>query len=467
MNQKKQVSLDECVFVILGATGDLTKRKLIPAIYQLIASGELTKFAFVGASITDTTIETVLGKGRSFIKNIDEKVWEKLVSAAYYQQMDFHDKKAYKKLHDLVEDVEKKQNLKSNRLFYLATMPQHFADITKHLADNDIAKKGTWSRVVYEKPFGFDLKSARKINRTIARLFDENQVYRIDHYLGKELVANIAIARFTNQVLEPLWNKDYIDSVQIVMSEKIGIEGRGDFYDRYGALKDVVQNHMLQMLALVAIDAPRELFTAEYLRSAKAKVLSKVQVDSVVLGQYAGYKDEHDILQDSKTETFAALKLKVNNNRWKGVPFYLKTGKHLKKKQASIHIIFKKVRCLLDFCPMESNYFSINIDPEEGFRLGLNVKVPGVFDQATPVSMDFAHDITFGPNTAKAYEVLLADVIRGDHFAFIRSDEIIESWKVIEEVFKKKGQLHSYEKGSDGPKELEKLDPGKTIRWKT
>ncbi len=474
MKKEIQQPLDECVFVILGATGDLTKRKLIPALYKLIASGTLSHFALVGVSLTHTTMQQVLALARPYITDINQDVWQKLEAASYYHQMDFHDQQAYASLQKLLNQIEEKHKFKGHRLFYFATMPQHFAVITENLAKYKIAQKhhkghvtekGTWTRVVYEKPFGFDLKSARQINRAIAQVFDEKQVFRIDHYLGKELVGNIALSRFTNQVFEPLWNKQYIDSVQIILSEDFGIEGRGAFYDSYGALKDVVQNHVLQILALIAMEVP-EKFTAEHLRDLKAKVLAKVKVESVLLGQYEGYHQEKDVRPDSKTETFAALKVTINNRRWKGIPFYIKAGKYLNKEEASVHIKFKMVRCLLNFCPMDSNYLTINIQPDEGFYLELNAKEPGVFDRVVPVKMNFSHSALFGPNTPAAYEVLLADVIRGDHFAFVRADEIELSWKIIEQIEKIKGHVYLYQRGSAGPNELTKLDPTRPIRWR-
>ncbi len=462
--------LDECVFVIFGVTGDLAKRKLIPAIYKLVASQKICRFALVGVSFDDTTMPKVLDQAKPYIPDCDQAIWAKMQEYLYYYRMDFHDSQAYKPLHELLERVEGTHKLACNRLFYLATMPHHFEVITQNISQYGIVEehrdeRGTWPRVVYEKPFGYDRTSAKHINRAIQCVFDEKQVFRIDHYLGKELVANIALARFTNRFFEPLWNKDHIDSVQIILSQDQGINGRGDFYDSYGALKDVVQNHILQMLSLVAMEPP-EKFTAEHIRDAKVRVLSKVKVDSVILGQYEGYLQEKGVIPESKTETFAALKLAIKNRRWKGVPFYVKTGKYLNTNEASIHIKFKMVKCLLDLCPMDSNYLTIKVQPAEGFYLELNAKAPGVFNQVVPVTMNFSHTASFGPNTPAAYEVLLADVIRGDHFAFVRADEIDWSWKIIERVNKKKGDLYKYAKGSSGPKEINNLDPKKGVLWR-
>lgn len=466
--EKKQQCFDECTFVLLGATGDLAKRKLIPAIYKLAADKKLCKFAVIGVSLLSTTAQEMLEPAKRFIGPLDQTVWKSIQDASYYYQMDFHSPNAYAPLHVLIDDIEKKHNLVGNRIFYLATMPEHFEVITKNLAKHNIIdekKRQGWSKVVYEKPFGYDLKSAKKINASIAKVFHEDQVFRIDHYLGKELVGNIALMRFTNRVFEPLWNNKHIDSVQIIISEDMGIEGRGAFYDSCGALKDVVQNHMLQIVSLIAMEAPERL-TADYIRDAKAQILKKIKVESVVLGQYEGYRNEKDVKPDSTTETFAALKLSINNKRWKGVPFYLKTGKNLGAKDASIHINFKIAKCLLDFCPTDSNYLTIRIHPDPGFFLGLNMKEAGVANQIAPVRMELGHCSLLGPNTPEAYEVLLADVMNGDQITFVRSDEIEYSWKVIQKIAKFKAQVYSYKQGSSGPQELEQLDKKQEIRWR-
>lgn len=467
----------ECTFVILGATGDLTKRKLIPAIYKLIEDKKIEKFSLIGVAITDTNSDTMLESAKGFIDHINEKSWEKLKKASYFSKLDFYNFEDYKNLRSLIDQVEKKQDLKGNRLFYLATMPQHFATITGALAQSGIVDKkdhhkhsehvGGWTRIVYEKPFGFDLKSAKKINREISKIFNEDQIFRIDHYLGKEVVGDIALLRFTNRVFEPLWNKNNIDSVQIIMSEKIGIEGRGAFYDSCGAICDMIQSHMLQILSLVAMEAPKEL-SGKYIRDAKAAVLKKVKAQNAILGQYEGYKNERDVSKDSTTETFAAITLKVQNKRWAGVPFYVKTGKYLDKQEVSIHIKFKMVKCLLSkSCPSDSNYLTIRVQPNEGFFLELNSKVVGVPNEIQPVRMDFSYAKTSGPNTPSAYENLLLDVLRGDQSVFVRADEIEHSWKIVDQIKKLKTNIYIYKKGSSGPRELELLDYPNNVRWRS
>lgn len=375
---------DECLFVILGGTGDLTKRKLIPAIYRLVSQHKICKFSIVLVSIIQTSVAEIYKQASPFIDKIDPDIWNDIQSKTTYFQMDFNDGAAYARLSKLLKDTEKRNSLIGNRIFYFATMPNHFEIISRGFANHRIVPdkkkiesfgKVPWSRLVYEKPFGYDLTSAKNINKYITQIFDERQIYRIDHYLGKELVGNIALIRFTNRVFEPLWNNQNIESVTINISEDFGVESRGAFYDSYGALKDMVQSHMLQILALVAMEAPQKL-TADLIRDAKANVLKKVEIEKAVLGQYEGYTKEKDVKPNSKTETFAALKLKINNKRWAGVPFYFKTGKYLDKKEAFIQITFKQVECLLNFCPSTSNSLTIKINPDQGFYLGLNVKVP-------------------------------------------------------------------------------------------
>lgn len=465
-------SSKECTFVILGASGDLTKRKLVPAIYKMLEQGTLDRCLVIGSSIMDIDASAILAAAKPFIKNIKREVWKKLKEVFVYHRVDFYSARDFDSLKKKIERTEQKFGLAGNRLFYLATMPEHFEQITKMLSEKGIVKReeenaaGSWSRVIYEKPFGQNAESAEKINQAIAQVFDERQVYRIDHYLGKELVGNIALLRFTNLFLQPLWNAEYIESVQIIINEKIGIEDRGAFYDQYGALKDVVQNHMLQLVALVAMESPEKL-AGEHIRQAKAEVLQKIHLGEVLLGQYEGYHQEKGVAVESTTETFAALSVTIDTPRWKGVPFYLKTGKAMKEKSASIHIKFKQVPCLLlENCPMDSNYLTINIEPDEGFFVEVNAKTPGVAYQVTPVKMEFSHKALFGPNSPAAYEVLLSDALRGDQSVFVRFDEIMYSWKMIEAINNQSLKRYSYPKGSSGPKELEDFSRKLGVKWR-
>jgi glucose-6-phosphate 1-dehydrogenase len=450
--------MEQCTFVIMGATGDLSTRKLIPGIYHLLKDNKVKKVAIVGAAITKTDIKSILNKAKKFIKNIDTKAWKKLENSSYYKVLDFYDPNDYKTLRQFIKKVEKKHNLPGNRVFYLAALPQHFEVITKQLAKNKITQttKKTWSRIVFEKPFGTDLKSSKKINKNITKIFDESQIYRIDHYLWYELVSNIELLRFTNIFFEPIWNKKYIESVEIILDEKLGVEGRGKFYDTYGALKDVVQNHMFQILSLIAMEPPKTL-TSESIRNEKAKLLKKVKYHDALLGQFKGYRKTKGVDPKSKMETFAALKLSINNSRWRGVPFFLKTGKCLSKKETSIKIVFKRPPCLQKVCTFKNNVLSIQINPQDGFFLELNTKEPGKFRETTTIKMDFCHPCKFGPNTPQVYESLLSDIIAGNQAAFVRFDEIEYSWKLIEKILKKQHVIHSYNVGSEGPRALKEF----------
>ncbi|KKQ32613.1 MAG: Glucose-6-phosphate 1-dehydrogenase [candidate division TM6 bacterium GW2011_GWF2_37_49] len=461
MNDFKNSCLNECLFVILGGTGDLAKRKLIPAIYKLSEENKLCKFSVVLVSNLQTNVSQIFEQAQPFITKVNDGLWQKIQDKTRYFKMDFNDSREYAELETLLKKVEAEDHLAGNRIFYFATMPEHFDVISRNFANNKIVSdknkadaccKSPWSRLVYEKPFGFDLASAKNINKYITQIFEERQIYRIDHYLGKELVGNIALVRFTNQVFEPLWNNKNIDSISINIFEDFGVGARGAFYDTYGAVKDMVQSHMLQILALVAMETPKKL-SADFIRDAKANVLNQVEIEKVVLGQYDGYLQEKDVKPNSKTETFAMLKVKVNNKRWDGVTFYLKTGKYLSKREAFVEITFKRVTCLLDYCPSKPNSLIIKINPDQGFYLGLNVKTPGVSNHVTPVSMDFCHTGMFGPNTPEAYEILLSDVIKGDQSAFVRSDEVEFSWKILENINTKRTSVYVYKKGSSGPVE--------------
>lgn len=446
--------VEACTIVLFGITGDLSRRKLIPALYKLLQDKKLCTFAIVGAALEQTSIETIFNRSREFIPDtIDQTTWERLICSARYYQMDFHDQTSYKNLAALIQTTEKQLHLPGNRLFYFATMPNHFATISHHIKECGLVTETTttpWSRVVYEKPFGYDFASSQKMAESIATIFNEQQIFRIDHYLGKELVGNIAFARFTNRIFEPLWNKEHISKVCIKLHEQGSIGNRGTFYDAYGAIKDMIQSHMLQLLALTSMEMPVRL-DADAIRNAKASVLKQVRVTHVVRGQYDGYRNEPFVNPASDTETFAAITLFIDNERWQNVPFYLSTGKCLATKESVIEIYFKPVKCLLTECPSEGNRLIIRITPEDGMYLELNVKAPGTSDRVTPVTMEFCHSCLFGPNTPEAYETLLIDVIRSDQSAFVRIDEVGLSWKIVEQIDACKGPLHTYVKGSKGP----------------
>lgn len=452
------MTIKNITIIIFGATGDLTKRKLIPALYRLIANKKIENILIIGAAFENVSAKDMIDAARPFIKNIDEDIWQQLYEISFYKKINFSEPNDFVSLNAFVEEYEKNYSHQRNRLFYCATASQFFASITEYchqvgLLQHISDKNPWWHRIIYEKPFGHDLSSAREINTRIASLIDESQIYRIDHYLTKEVVSNIAMIRFTNCVLEPLWSNQYIDQVHILLSEKIGIEGRGRYYDAYGALKDVVQNHALEILALICMEAPEKL-TGDYIRKERVEVLEKTKCIDGILGQYDGYLNESHVQEHSKTDTYAFLKLAVETMRWKGVPFYIKTGKCLDKKETVIHIKFKQVDCLLlRGCPIDSNWLTIRVDPDAVIQLSLNIKDPLNSDRVKSVKMELSHDKISGIESPEAYEVLLEEAMRGEQSISVRFDEIEYAWRIIDFIKTQQLPLYHYEQGSSGPKE--------------
>lgn len=464
--------MNNCTIVIFGATGDLTKRKLIPALYRLMIAQKLSDFVVVGAAIDEVTVAEIMDSAQEFVPQRDELVWQRLQERFYYQRLNFGVRDDYSVLSARVQELEKQYHLFGNRIIYLACAASFFCVITDNVAAAGIAQRTLasarpWQRIVYEKPFGHDLASAHYINKSIARVFDEQQIYRIDHYLTKELVSNITLMRFTNCFFEPLWNNTYIDSVQIILSEKMGIDGRGGYYDAYGALRDVVQNHVLELLALIGMEAPYKL-TGDFVRANRAKVLEKVQFVDGFLGQYDGYREHEGVSPFSETETFAMMQLLVDTPRWQGVPFYVKAGKKLARKETVIHIKFKQVDCLLlRGCPIASNWLTMKIVPDATFSLSLNAKKPGRADELTPVTMDFCHSCIFGERAPEeAYEILLEEVMRGEQAASVRFDEIEYAWRVIDEIRAKNVPMYRYSQGSMGPEEIKDFEKKHGMEWR-
>lgn len=466
------LSGNDCTFVLFGATGDLARKKIFPALFHLLEKNKLGNSIIIGAAREAVTKEVLLERVKPFITNFNEQTWKLLTDRVFYFPINFEQEGDFEKLHTFVQACEKKSNLSGNRLFYCATAAYFFCTITKNLSESSLArrvgkKEKIWNRIVYEKPFGNDVQTAQEINTCIDTYYDEHQIFRIDHYLTKELVANIALVRFTNCVFEPLWNNRYIDHIQIILNEKVGMEGRGGYYDKYGALADVMQNHMMELLALVTMEAPEKL-VGEYIRTQRALVLQKVKVVDALLGQYAGYTQEENIPADSKTETFAAAYLRIDNPRWAGVPFYLKTGKCLDNKETMIYIKFKQVDCLLAAsCPSESNSLTIEISPQSRFALTLNAKKPGKSDAVQQVQMEICADTFFAPHMPEAYEMLLEEIIRGDQAAVsVRSDEIEYAWRAIDAIRALHLPLYTYEKNSKGPKEIQtNFERKHGMRW--
>jgi glucose-6-phosphate 1-dehydrogenase len=457
--------------ILFGATGDLSKRKIIPAVYRFLEKKKLEKVIIVGAAFDDVTSDQMIDAARPFVQNVNETDWQKLHSISYYKKINFNEPNDFESLRLFVEQCEKKNDMTASRLFYLAVASNFFCPITHNSAQAGLLQRKKmhdqiWHRIVYEKPFGHNAQSAHEVNECIKTCIDESQVYRIDHYLTKEVVSNIALIRFTNCVLEPLWSNRYIDQVQIILSESGGIEGRGVYYDAYGALRDVVQNHMLELLALICMESPEKL-TGDYIRAERVKVLEKLKFIDGILGQYEGYTNEPHVHKDSHTDTYASLKLAVDTPRWVGVPFYIKTGKRLDKKETIIHIKFKQVDCLLmRGCPTDSNWLTIQIAPEATFVLTLNVKKPNTIDTLMPVGMEFCHSCLFGVQTPEAYEVLLEEVVRGEQSISVRFDEIEYAWKLIDLIEQQKLPLFMYEKGSKGPQEEQQFTQKHGMRWR-
>ena len=458
---------ESVTLVIMGITGDLAKRKLLPAIYNLVAKKKLKNFAVIGVSRSENSMSSIIRESKEFVKGSNQKVWNEIEKRSEYIKLDFENSEGYKVFGKCCLKLEKKFKLSGKRIFYLATLPEHFPAIVQNLKEIEMSKnKGDLPKLVFEKPFGHDLSSARKLNKTILSLFKEKQIYRIDHYLGKELVANISLLRFTNRIFEPLWCKDHIENVQIILNEELTIGSRGEFYDKYGVLRDMVQSHIFQLLSLIAMESPEKI-EGEFVRDKKLEVFKNLNVKDVLLGQYESFKSESGVAANSTTPTFAALKVFVDTPRWKGVPFFLKTGKALNETKAVIYIKFKEVSCLLSkTCPSDTNYLIINLRTNEGVALEVNTKIPGK-NEVEPVKLDFRIKNKYGPNTPEAYESLIEDIIAGNQYAFVRNDSIEYCWQALEPWLKKKISIHRYKKGSKGPKELNKWSEKNKIGWRS
>ncbi len=463
--------MDKTTIVILGATGDLATRRLIPALFHLTEQRQLKDYIIVGAALTQCDASEVLQKAKKYISDLDERRWEQFEERFFYVSVDFTRQEDFKTLADQINKLESEWKMPGNRVVYMATSPSFFCPVTQELSNAEIIHKQdddqqSWTRVIYEKPFGHDSASARALNECISNYLDESQIFRIDHYLAKNIVGNIALLRFTNRVFEPLWNKDNIAWVEIVLSETSGVRGSGHYYDSYGAINDVVQNHILQIIALIGMEAPVYL-SGEFIRDEKARVLKHVRAVDLLLGQYEGYQSEEGVAHDSTTETFAAAHLTIDNARWQGVPFYIRTGKALDKKETVITIQFKEVKCLLQTsCPTEPNYLRIRVMPEPGFALVLNVKKPGMIEEIEPIAMDFCYEKRFGKVPENAYEVLLQEVLKGEPSVSVREDEIEYAWNMIDALKKLDRPVYTYKKGSHGPKELQEFAHKHSMRWR-
>lgn len=485
---------DNCILSIFGATGDLTQRKLLPALYHLEKEVQLSQnFRVICIARKEKTNEIYRSEASDSIRHfsrakINDAILEKLASRIYYLQLEFSNSADYQKLRDFAEKISGVDSSGCNMIFYLAMPSSLFGTIIGNLKQHGLAHKDghgeAYSRIMFEKPFGRDLSSAAELNGSITKAFHEKQIYRIDHYMAKELVQNLLVLRFANSIFEPMWNKKYIDHVQITVAETLGVGSRADYYENAGALRDVLQNHMMQLLALVAMEAPKSI-NAEDISGKKVKVLKSIQKltrkdaeSSCILGQYAegimngkkvsGYRQEQGVNPLSGTETYAALKLGINNNMWKGVPFYLRTGKRLKDKSTEIAVIYKKVpRSLFSNQNPGSNHLVIRVQPYEGITLQFNAKVPGNKVIIDDVGMDFCHECTFGANSPEAYERLLYDIMANDQTLFTRWGEVENAWKMIDPLikFSKDLKLNKYEAGTWGPLEADKLIEKDSRKW--
>ena len=456
---------DSCAFVIFGASGDLTSRKLIPALYNLACQDLLPPgFAVLGCAISPMNDESFREHMCQRVKHSPEvlvfrqKLWDEFVPALHYITADFEDAAGYQQLGQRLREMDQEHGTNGNRLFYLATSPSFYAMIAKNLAQHGLVSRRSgaagWTRIIVEKPFGRDLESARRLDEVIHTVFDEEQVYRIDHYLGKETVQNILAFRFANSIIEPIWNRHYIDHVQITAAETLGVEYRGKYYEEAGCLRDMFQNHLFQLLALVAMEPPVRHY-GQSVRDRKADVLRAVMPSSAqtlaevaVRGQYGpgerqgqpvlGYRQEPDVAPESSTETFAALKLLLDNWRWANVPFYLRSGKRMPQKLTLIAIEFKRVPHLFFYetpqDQIEPNVLTIRIQPDEGISLQLGAKLPGPEMYLRQMQMNFSYGEAFGEFPATAYETLLLDAMQGDPTLFNRSDAVELSWQILEPV---------------------------------
>jgi glucose-6-phosphate 1-dehydrogenase len=479
-----------CVMVIFGAAGDLTKRKLIPALYNLATASLLSpKFAIVGVARTEMGSEDFRVKIKSEIRDfvtgdIRPEIWEQLERRIYYQAADFADPAIYQRLQALLAEVDREHATQGNYFYYLATAPTFFADIVRQLGLIGLTREDNdrWRRVIIEKPFGRDLETARVLNREVGETLREQQIYRIDHYLGKETVQNILAFRFSNGIFEPIWNRRYIDHVQITAAESVGVEQRGSYYEHAGALRDMMPNHLLQLLTLTAMEPPIS-FAADAVRDEQAKILHAIPpltpeevLTRAVRGQYgegtineqrlSGYRQEKDVAPNSTTETFAAVKLFIDNWRWADVPFYLRTGKRLRSRLTEIAIQFKRAPFVLfrdtAVDRLMPNRLVLRLQPDEGISLSFGAKTPGPVMRLGTVNMSFNYSDYFGSAPSTGYERLLHDCMIGDATLFQRADMVEAGWRVVGPILDVWKALPprnfpNYPSGTGGPKEADEL----------
>jgi glucose-6-phosphate 1-dehydrogenase len=488
---------EPCSVILFGASGDLAKRKVIPAMYDLAQHNSLgERYAIIGFArtpMTDESFRTTIGEAAKTISEvgpIDAAKWNDFSSNLYYSAGEYGDLNSYAQLAKRLAEIDKEKNLGGNRLFYLSTPPEVYPDIVEQLGRAGLAKPSnpnSWVRIIIEKPFGRDLASARELNKIVLDVFEEKQVYRIDHYLGKDTVQNLLVLRFGNGIFEPLWNRNYVDHVQITAAETLGVERRGGFYETAGALRDMIQSHVLQLTSLTAVEPPAS-FDATAVRNEKLKVLQSIRpfnlemvAQSVVRGQYApgsvngaklaGYRDEPGVNPNSRTETFVAMKVLIDNWRWAGVPFYLRTGKRLAKRTTEImiqfrcapHIVFRERE-------VEPNRLVLNIQPDEGISVSFGAKRPGTEMSIGNVTMNFSYREAFGGASRSAYATLVNDCLRGDATLFDRGDSVEAAWSLVDPILDvwsaaRTGKVPTYPAGTWGPKESDQLLERDDRQW--
>ncbi len=484
-----------CVIVVFGATGDLTSRKLLPAIYNLARENNISQnIAVVGFARGDHTHESfrkLMGHAVdqfSRTKPVDSTFWQQFESKLFYNRAGFEQDQGYDDLQKLLQTIDQEFGTEGNRLYYLATQPSHFGTIIKKLHEHQLIYDSNgpnekWSRIIVEKPFGTDLDSAINLQNDIANYLNETQVYRMDHYLGKEAVQNLFTLRFENPLFEPLWNNQYIDNVQITLSEDIGIGSRAHFWEETGSLRDVFQNHLMQLLAIVTMEPPSQL-TATHIHQEKIKVLNAIrpfplaEIDNYVIrGQYGpgeikgsavpGYKQEPGVSDNSLAETFIAAKLYIDNCRWTGVPFYIRGGKRLAKQTTEIAITFKNINPAID---QASNALFIRIQPNPGVFFRTLSKVPMLDKVVKPVVFGYKPDTYFGKTSPEAYEKLFYDCIRGDNSLYVQSEEQLAAWRLLSPVLdhwktQPKEKMHNYDAGTWGPSAADQLLQKNGHQW--